>query len=269
MSSGKTVVPERILNAVLSQGKETDWTFEKAIEDGLITRDYPETLDLREEEWWQVGDQGGTSSCIGWASTDGMLRWHLVKANKINKEDKLSVRYTWMASKETDKFSEYPETFIENSGTPLKAAMEVLRKFGCVHEEVFPFTQGFVSNEYDTDSFYNLAAQLKIKGYYCLQYDEVFDIDKFKKWLFNVGPVLAMVDLDENFWNPYTDKTTVLKEYDKENQKGGHAVVLVGYTKDHFIIRNSWGTEYGDNGYVYATNEYMQAAFCEAYGITL
>ena len=31
--------------------------------------------------------------------------------------------------------------------------------------------------------------------------------------------------------------------------EGGHAIAIVGYNKDGFIIRNSWGRNYGDNGY--------------------
>ena len=31
--------------------------------------------------------------------------------------------------------------------------------------------------------------------------------------------------------------------------EGGHAVAIVGYNEDGFIIRNSWGRSYGDNGY--------------------
>lgn len=30
---------------------------------------------------------------------------------------------------------------------------------------------------------------------------------------------------------------------------GGHAIAIVGYNKDGFIVRNSWGKEYGHNGY--------------------
>lgn len=30
---------------------------------------------------------------------------------------------------------------------------------------------------------------------------------------------------------------------------GGHAVAIVGYNKDGFVIRNSWGTSYGFKGY--------------------
>lgn len=39
-------------------------------------------------------------------------------------------------------------------------------------------------------------------------------------------------------------------EFWKGNQNfGGHAIAFVGYTKAGFIIRNSWGPRYGNNGY--------------------
>ena len=267
MTAGGKVRDVRILNAIPSKGKETDWKMEQAIAEGIVGNEFPESLDLREDDWWQIGDQGLTGSCLGWASTDGVLRWHLVKSNKIQKTDKLSVRFTWMASKETDKDTHYPETFLERSGSPLKAAMEVLRKFGSVHEDILPFDHGFVPYDYDTDTFFKLAGELKIKGYYCLQYDEITNLDHFKMWLTHKGPILAMIDLDANFWKPYEDHSAMLNEYDSTTVEGGHAVTIVGYTKDYFIIRNSWGTEYGDKGYAYASNDYMKAGCCEAYGI--
>ena len=44
----------------------------------------------------------------------------------------------------------------------------------------------------------------------------------------------------------------------KEKDLGGHAVLIVGYdrTKKMFIVRNSWGAEWGDKGYFYMPYEY-------------
>ena len=39
---------------------------------------------------------------------------------------------------------------------------------------------------------------------------------------------------------------------------------MVGYTSTGFIIRNSWGTGWGDKGFAYASNAYAKKAFTEA-----
>jgi C1A family cysteine protease len=44
---------------------------------------------------------------------------------------------------------------------------------------------------------------------------------------------------------------------------GGHAILVVGYdlTKQHFICRNSWGSEWGDKGYFYLPFGYLSDDF--------
>ena len=54
-----------------------------------------------------------------------------------------------------------------------------------------------------------------------------------------------------------------------KTRRGGHAVSIVGYTQDRFIVRNSWGTSWGDKGFGYASLAYAQDAFTEAYGISV
>lgn len=40
------------------------------------------------------------------------------------------------------------------------------------------------------------------------------------------------------------------KEFWKGSERlGGHCVLVVGYNKDGFVIRNSWGSSYGEKGY--------------------
>jgi hypothetical protein len=90
------------------------------------------------QAWWTIGDQEQTSSCVGWASTDGVARIPFVKGKGLPKTEMLSPRYTWMASKETDTLVSRPETFIEEAGTMLKAAMDILRNYGAVPETFRP-----------------------------------------------------------------------------------------------------------------------------------
>ena len=131
----------RICNLIPSRDTERDWRIESAIESKAIAAPaaaLPSCVDLR-AAWWNIGNQESTGSCVGWASTDGVARYHMVRAGKLPETGRLSPRCTWMASKETDEFTNRPETFIEGAGTSLKAAMEFLRKYGSVLESFLPF----------------------------------------------------------------------------------------------------------------------------------
>jgi len=80
--------------------------------------------------------------------------------------------------------------------------------------------------------------------------------------------VLTRLMVDETFLDA-SETGGELSRYRPSTVIGGHAVSLVGYTKKGFIVRNSWGTEWGDGGYAHASNSYAKAAFDEAYGAVL
>lgn len=50
-------------------------------------------------------------------------------------------------------------------------------------------------------------------------------------------------------YNEYNDFWK--RDYVGQEILGGHAIAIVGYDKKGFIIRNSWGTGYGERGYWY------------------
>jgi C1A family cysteine protease len=41
---------------------------------------------------------------------------------------------------------------------------------------------------------------------------------------------------------------------------GGHAMLIVGYNrlKNYFIVKNSWGSDWGHDGYAWISYEYIQ-----------
>src|SRR5262245_53013009 len=129
-AANKTAVKQRICNLVPSKGTQTDWTYNDAVAGGALGAPaaLPSSVDLR-AAWWAIDDQEDTGSCVGWATAEGVVRYHMVKANKIAKNVQLSPRFVWMGSKETDQYVARPETFIEEAGTSLKAAMDIVRKY--------------------------------------------------------------------------------------------------------------------------------------------
>lgn len=258
----------RICNLVFSRDTARDWLFENAVEASviaLIPRALPQSVDLR-ADWWEIGNQEDTGSCVGWASTDGVARYHMVTGGKMEKPGLLSPRCTWMASKETDEFTSRPETFIEGVGTSLKAAMEILRKYGSVPESLLPFhieTKMFTGSG---DTFFATAAKYRVASYFNL----AKDLKNWRKWLATHGPILAGLSVDAT-WDNATETKGNLDKFQPKTTRGGHAICVVGYTADkRFIIRNSWGTAWGDQGFAYASEEYIKEGFFnESYGVTV
>jgi hypothetical protein len=258
----------RICNVMRSRDIQRDWHFEHALAANAIAAPpaaLPAAVDLR-APWWDIGDQQATGSCVGWGSTDGVARYHFVRAGRLPQNGKLSPRYTWMASKETDTIVNRPETFIETAGTTLKAAVDILRKYGVVPEALLPFhieTNMYLGNE---NAFFATAATRRIAAYFNL----FKNLPNWRAWLATHGPILVALQVDAT-WDHATATHGKLDTFQPNTVRGGHAVACVGYTTDHrFILRNSWGTGWGDKGFAYASEAYINAAFFdESYGVTI
>ena len=179
-----------------SKKTETDWKYEDALAAGVLGAPaaLPSAVDLR-AAWWTIGEQENTGSCVGWATAEGVVRYHLVKIGKITKAEQLSPRFVWMASKETDQFMTRPETFLEGAGTSLKAAVDIVKKYGVVKMSTLPFkitTKMYTGND---NAFYNDAAQRRITSYFNLGKN----LSQWKSWLAGTGPILVGLTVDQTF----------------------------------------------------------------------
>lgn len=80
---------------------------------------------------------------------------------------------------------------------------------------------------------------IKHNKYNIKGYGRLYGIFGMMKALFTNGPVILALPVHDSsrvdFWNG-------------GGYEGGHAVACVGYTKEGFIILNSWGTSYGHFG---------------------
>ena len=257
---------QRIFNCIPSRDKQDDWQIEKAQAMGYLPKKIilPKKVDLR-KDWWNVGNQGNTGSCVGWSTASSLLRYHFTKARKIKTTEKISVRFIWMASKEMDEYTDYPTTFIDDAGTSLKQALKTAKKIGALKADLFPFHGKMVTIK--EANFLDIAGKLKIQAYFNLISKNQNKIEMFKAWLAYNGPVLTCLDCDESWF--YVKKNGLLEKYIRNDDNAGHAMSIVGYTPTHFIIRNSWGTGWGDMGFAYASYDYAETAFKEAYGIVV
>ncbi len=212
----------------------------------------PDTVDLR-RDWLPVFDQGHTASCVGWAVT-GVLRYHLVTAGQLAPDQPLSPRYVWTAAKEMFQREDFPSTFLREDGTSLKAGLDVVRRFGAVLESELPWETGLAAGP--PEQFNASARRRRILSYVALA-----GPDQWRRWLHESGPVLVLVQKDSKL-----DAGT-LDEFDDGSVTGSHAAALFGYGPDHFLLRSSWGTGWGEQGYARMSLDYAAKAVIESYGV--
>ena len=92
----------------------------------------------------------------------------------------------------------------------------------------------------------NTGAKCKHGSIKISKYFMISNALQLKHAIYANGPCVAVLPVyneDEQFWQ----KTG--------NCIGYHAVAIVGYDENGFIIRNSWGEYYGHNGYSYISND--------------
>jgi len=136
-----------------------------------------------------------------------------------------------------------------DSGAYIRDGIKATNKYGASLESLWPhdirkFRQEPI-NEAKTDG-------LKRK---VTRYERVADFNGCIDALTNGYPVVIGFYVYESFMSATVARTGKMPYPNTKRERllGGHAVLLVGYdkTKKVFIVRNSWGTSWGDRGYFY------------------
>ena len=267
-------VAGRILNVRASPAREDDHTPAAAVANGHLRADEPpERADLR-APWYTVGDQGTTGACVGWALADSVLWRQLVRAGRLAEDERLSPRFLWMAAKEMRAkqtpvrgAEEWrPTTFLEQGMTDVKSALDVARLYGAALEADLHWQGGLHPG--GIEPFYAAAAQRKVTHYYRLDPEDEAPADWFghwRRWIAQHGPVLVVVGVDARF----AAGPELLDAFDADSAASNHAAALVGYGPGGFLVRCSWGEDWGDGGYAVATEAYLAAGAVESYGVVV
>ena len=224
-----------------------------------------------------VRNQGSYGVC--WAfSTISLIETNLIKKNLVSNDIDLSelhlVNYTYncvndpLGGLEGDinKFDTSHGSVMQYGGNVEMAANSLLDWEGAVNEDVVPYTTEYVrqveNNQLDDSLAYGKDVA-HVQNFYRVNTTSKEDI---KKAVMDYGAVSISYWSDQSSnWSTQYYNSLTAAYYCPEGHTTNHAVNIVGwdddYSSDNFatkpegngawIVRNSWGSEYGKDGYFY------------------
>lgn len=161
-------------------------------------------------------------------------------------------------------FLYYEERNLENStmidsGASLRDLCRALKAYGVCEENLMQYNDKRYT---DVPSSQALSNALK---YRINSYENLSSLADIKKSIsIDKTPVLLGMSVYESMESATVAKTGKLPlPKSTEKNLGGHAVLIVGYqdatntAPGYLIIRNSWGSSWGDKGYFYMPYDYF------------
>jgi hypothetical protein len=204
------------LDAEISPTDQRDWVAETIYPAEVK---YPTTLDYR-NELSAVRDQGSQGSCVAQVGAC-MKEWQ--EYHNIGFDEYMSPQFIY-------NLREY-----EGSGMFPRTLMKILQKSGSLPEYLYPYG----TMDEITEEHFGIAEEFVIK-----HYAQINTVDGLKSALYKNGPcemTIPIYHYENQIWKPIEGLEKLL---------GAHAVTIVGYNSKGFIIRNSWGDDWNDKGYI-------------------
>ena len=225
-----------------------------------------------------IGDQGDKGTCVGWATTyAGMTLLENIELKRMGSTLDYNKCYSPQMTYDICKFS-YDDDC--EDGTYIRTALEVLKNFGSVALEKYPYQCNTIEDrngvrrlysEYsDTESVKDLlikSRMTRLKSYIALGGANI--VENVKYSLYRNMPVVIGCEMYHSIqknvlsgvWNGAIDI-----------YPGGHAMCVIGYDDKKeggaFEILNSWGNDWADSGIVWFRYSDFVKVVDEAYALT-
>ena len=234
---------------------------------GFSSKDLPKSYSL--EEYALVSDQGPESSCVGYAVTGAMQ----IIYNMLNKYDsqsfdkkvvnKFDAHYVYASVKSTTDLDCIRGDGCECGSWP-DDALEIIKNYGCKKLGLYPelqcsatLTKGNLRSMVNMTGHYSIDGYVNLVEYYKTRTGDWavdVDVNAIKLAIANNNPVITGMRVKDDFGDlnkgnqPYAAT---------QGDSGGHAVTVIGYNDSKyggaFRVLNSYGYDWGDDGYFWIT----------------
>jgi C1A family cysteine protease len=208
-------------------------------------------LDLR--QWCApVDNQLSAEDCVADSTTTALEFVKIRNGLPFVKLSRLFLYYNArLQTQDTDK----------DAGTYIRLAFATLTSLGTCTEATWPYDLNQVSTRPAWEA-YQEAYPHKISSYYRITATGGADlVTQIKQALQAQHPVVFGMIVDQDYMDVGSDGMVAMPKATRINS-GGHAQCIVGYddNKQRWIVKNSWGTGWGDGGYAHVPYTYLDAS---------
>mmetsp|Transcript_54406 Transcript_54406/g.124025 ORF Transcript_54406/g.124025 Transcript_54406/m.124025 type:complete len:366 (+) Transcript_54406:335-1432(+) len=206
----------------------------------------------------KVEDQSQSNSCA--ANAVAGAYEYLAKRAAMARGDSvgdISRLFIYYVGRKRDQLRWGENTSIapKDQGMTLASAIEAAQLKGACLADTWPFDLSNVNKKPSSDALdeamrYKVGVARKIS----------LDLDEMRETLAEGLPIIFGLKLTEAFF--YPPKSGFISTPDPSDPQsashGLHAMLMVGYSdrEQAFIVRNSWGKGWGNNGYCYLPYDY-------------
>ena len=226
---------------------------------GFSSTELPNSFSMRKYAPPVKNQEGGT--CVGWATSySAMSIMHNVKYNITDPFVKYATAFDPYFAYSIIKQQE--GDFSCDAGLYISEAAEVLKRIGVKKWSVPPLLGCNTKwNKQDLNTLTNYSKSFVIDKYIGIPNDDPEFIEIIKQKVFEYIPVVFVVEIGDSF-QPRNEKNIsgissngIWNPKDNESDLEGHAMTIVGYNDykngGSFEVMNSWGKDFGDNGFVW------------------
>jgi len=219
------------------------WSYEALLKPKMVVGGDPEP-DLRPFSSPRH-DQQWTNSCVANSTVKALEIKRIQKYGHAAHVD-LSRMAVYYLAREMMK---PPETHVDD-GTYIGHAFDALRRFGVPPEKDWPFDPDKINTP---PSFMAMrkAYLTKVKAFYQIQSTGNNRVDEVINCLRAGNPVVFGTNVDRA-WSMHWKENGPLRPLmpvAEDAKRGRHAIVIVGFVGGNFIIENSWGAYWGEDGF--------------------
>lgn len=205
-----------------------DWNVSTTVKEVSI-KSLPKTFDYR-KDLLPVRNQGRQGSCFAF-SIAAMKQWQEFKEHGL--QEYFSPQFFY-----DNRSNAYDNNPDNDEGMTSRDAMKLLKTIGICFEADYPYNYAKKTRDEIPPEIYEKAKNFTIRSY-----ARIYSIDDLKKSLFINGPCIITVPVysyTHQMWKP---------QHKGQSHNGGHAMCVVGYNKEGFILRNSWGRSWNEDGH--------------------